>query len=233
MQYHMRNIIFNEVRFCYGEICAVNSVNFSLKEKTLTAFIGPNGGGKSTLIKLLIGLLKPEEGSISFWNNVAVGYVSQNTAFDTSFPITVRDLVLMGTLNKKIMPFCRYTSRQKKIANALIKRVGLSGYENRGINQLSGGQLKRALIARALASDADVIVLDEPDGGLDMDASKELYKMLNTLKQEKTIVIASHRVDEILDISDSAVYINKTAKEYPSPKELKKKLQAQGGMDLC
>ncbi|MHB1314064.1 MAG: metal ABC transporter ATP-binding protein [Christensenellales bacterium] len=217
------HIIFRDVRFCYGEVCALGGVNFSLREKTLTALIGPNGGGKSTLIKLMAGLLQPETGTVS--KGLAVGYVPQITPFDTSFPLTVRELVLMGTLSEKIHPFFKYGYAQKTSASAAIKRVGLSGYESRGISQLSGGQLKRAIIARALASNADVIVLDEPDANLDIDAARDLYAMLHTLKADKTIVIASHHVDAVLDIADCALYVNKNVTVYNAPDVLKDKLK--------
>ena len=208
----------------------MEGVNFSLHTHTLTALVGPNGGGKSTLIKLLTGLIRPEEGTITRADGAAVGYVPQSPGFDISFPITMRELVLMGTLPKEIRPFTRYTGTQKDMAAEAIGRVKLAGYENRGIDQLSGGQLKRALIARALAADVDIIALDEPDASLDMDAAGDLYAILNELKADKTIVIASHHIDAILDIADSAVYVNKTTKVYPSPQRLKAELK--GGLIL-
>lgn len=224
------DITFHNVRFCYGEVCAVNSVNFSLVSKKLTVFIGPNGGGKSTLIKMLAGLLKPDEGSILCREGIEIGYVPQNFLFDTSFPLTVENLVLQGTLPQKIELFHRYTVRQKETAADAIRRAGLGGYGQRSISQLSGGQLKRAVVARVLASNADVIVLDEPDASLDIDAARELYHILNSLKGEKTVVIASHNIDTVLDIADYAIYVNKTATEYPSPQELKRVLK--GGISL-
>ena len=224
------DIIFNDVRFCYGEVCAVNNVNFSLLEKKMTVLVGPNGGGKSTLIKLITGLIKPEEGSIVYRKGIEVGYVQQNFLFDTSFPLTVGELVLQGTLPRKVRPFGRYTVGQKEKAAEAILRVGLNGYENRSIGQLSGGQIKRTVIARAFASDANLIALDEPDASLDVDAARELYGILGLLKSEKTIVIASHNVNTILDIADRALYVNKTVREYASPGILKDLLK--GGISL-
>lgn len=226
----MLQIDFQDIRFCYGEVCALDGVNFSLHKNTLTALVGPNGGGKSTLIKLLAGLIHPEDGSILRGKESAVGYVSQTPGFDVLFPVTVRDLVLMGTLSREIRPFSRYTGRQRDRALDAIGRVGLIGYESRGIDQLSGGQLKRALIARSLAADVDIIALDEPDASLDIDAAKDLYVMLNELKGDKTIVIASHHIDAILDIADSAVYVNKTTKTNSLPQRLKEELK--GGLVL-
>ncbi|MDD5018544.1 MAG: metal ABC transporter ATP-binding protein [Eubacteriales bacterium] len=221
-------IIFEHVRFCYGDVCAVGNVDFCVKEKTLTALVGPNGGGKSTLLKLLAGVLRPEEGRVKKCGDVA--YVPQSVFFDTSFPITVRELVMMGTLRQDIRPFCRYGSAGKKAAGDAIARAGLTGYEHRGVGQLSGGQLGRAVIARALASDADIIALDEPDASLDIDAALKLYALLETLKKDRTIVVASHRIDAILSLADSAVYVNKDVKAYASPGRLKDELR--GGVCL-
>lgn len=226
----MEFIRFENVRFCYENICAVDQVNFTAKENTITAIVGPNGGGKSTLIKLLLGFIRPDHGQIQFARKHTIGYVSQTIAFRRSFPITVRQMVLMGTLDPHIKPFYRYTEDQKKIAEESLVQVGLKTYTNRHISQLSIGQLQRACIARALASKADLLVLDEPDAGLDIAVTKELYAILNTLKKDHTIVIASHRIDAILDIADNAVYANQSVQQYPLPKVLQNKLK--GGIQL-
>ena len=221
-------MIFDNVRFCYGNVCALDGVRFSIPSSALTALVGPNGGGKSTLIRLMAGLLKPDSGSIR--GGGVVSYVPQNAGFDTAFPLTVRELVLMGTLESRIRPFCRYSAAQKHAADEAMRRAGLVDVASRSIGQLSGGQRGRALIARALASKADIIALDEPDASLDMDAAKALYQLLYTLKEDKTIVIASHHIGAVLDIADCALYINGTAHAYASPKELKESLK--GGIAL-
>ena len=220
-------ITLNNARFCYGEVCALHSVHFSLPQHSLTVLIGPNGGGKSTLIKLIAGLLKPDEGTIARAEG-AVGYVPQGTEFDLSFPLTVRELVLMGTLPRTIRPFFRYGNAEKKTAMQAIQRVGLRGFEERGIGQLSGGQLRRAVIARVLASEAAIIALDEPDANLDIDAVKDLYMLLGTLKSDKTIIMASHHVNTALDIADKALFVHGTVEQYDDPAVLKEKLK--GGL---
>ena len=217
-------IKFNDVRFCYDEVCAINNVTFSIGENSLTAIIGPNGGGKSTLLKILSGLLKPDDGKFSVGDAFTIGYVSQFTDFDLSFPITVLEMVLSGTMCQKIRPFCRYKNSHKNKALKAIKRVGLVNYEDRGINQLSGGELKRAVIARALASDANIIVLDEPDSSLDVEAVSDLYRILTDIKKDKTVLIASHHIDEVIGIADSVLYVNSTVTKYSSTDEIKEKL---------
>ena len=218
-------VTFNNIRYCYGDVCAVHKVNFSAAKGALTVLVGPNGGGKSTLIKLLTGLIKPDVGTIEIEDNAAIGYVAQKFDFDDTFPITVKEVVLTGTLEKKIRPFFKYSKMQKQKAAEAIQKVGLAGFENRGINQLSGGQIKRVIIARALASDADIIVLDEPDSNLDTEALDELYTLLNDLKKQKTIIMVSHNINYVLDIADSAVYVNKDAEHFKNPKQLKENLK--------
>lgn len=221
---HQPVIVFDKVRFCYNEVCAIRNINFEIEENTITAVIGPNGGGKSTVLKILSGILKPDKGTLNVKNNYTVGYVSQFSDFDLTFPITVMDMVLSGTLCKKIQPFCKYKDEHKQKALDSLKRVGLKNYGSRGINQLSGGELKRAVIARVLASDADIIVLDEPDSSLDVDAAADLYKILSDIKKDKTILIASHHLSEVLDISDKVLYVMSDARVFDSPKEVKTKL---------
>lgn len=217
-------VVFDNVRFCYDEVCAVRNISFSIPEKSIIAVIGPNGGGKSTVLKILSGLLKADKGKVGIKKNYKVGYVSQFSDFDLTFPITVMDMVLSGTLCQRVRPFCRYTNEHRTKTLDSIKRVGLRGYEKRGINQLSGGELKRAVIARVLASDADIIVLDEPDSSLDVDAARELYNILVELKKDKTILIASHHMSEVLDICDKVLYIKSDSRMFDSPSEVKKML---------
>ena len=223
-------IIFEDVRYCYGTVCALGGVHAAIGEKKLTALIGPNGGGKSTLIKLIAGLMKPDAGRIVCRRCKNVGYVPQYTGFDTTFPVTVRDMVLMGTLGAQVRPIRRYSRADRDAAADAIRRVGLEEVATRGIDQLSGGQRRRAIIARAIASDVDIIVLDEPDSSLDVDAAGVLFKMLASLKADKTVIVASHNVDAILGIADAAIYLNGTAKVYDNPLELKDKLK--GGVAL-
>ncbi len=226
----VQDITFQNVRYCYGEVCAIIGANFSLPEKQLTVLVGPNGGGKSTLIKLMAGLMKPDDGTIDIRSGVDIGYVPQSNSFDASFPLTVRDLVLQGTLPNAIKPFQRYSPSLREKAARAIQRVGLEGLESRGLSQLSGGQLKRAVIGRLLASDTSMIVLDEPDASLDVAAAKDLYAMLYKLKAEKTIVLASHNLDVALDLADHAIYVNKTVTVFPSARTLKETLK--GGIQL-
>lgn len=221
-------ISLKNVRYCFGNVCALNGVSFSVPKNSLTVLVGPNGGGKSTLIRLIAGLLTPDEGSISGGGIAA--YVPQNLSFDISFPVTVRELVLMGMISRKLRPFYRFSADQRRLAEQAMQRTGIIGVADRGICQLSGGQRGRALIARALVSEADIIALDEPDASLDINAARSLYAMLYTLKSEKTIIMASHHIGDVLDIADYVLYVNNTISAYASAKEFKDK--HKGGIAL-
>ncbi len=211
-------LVFHDVRFYYAEVCAVGDVSLGIQPATLTVLVGPNGGGKSTLMRLMTGQLKPESGQIDRYGTVA--YVPQTPSFDVAFPLTVGDFVLMGTLDKRICPFHSYSRKDHQKAFEALDCVGLSGLATRGIGQLSGGQLRRAMIARALTADTSIIALDEPDANLDIDANRDLYQVLGRLKKEKTIILASHHLDEVLPIADVALYVNKTVTTYPDPRVL-------------
>lgn len=213
----------SDVRFCYGEVCALEHIDLTLMSNTLTVLVGPNGGGKSTLIKLLAGLLRPEGGSVTVGGQ-GVGYVAQSPDFAWTFPVTVREMVQMGTLDPKIRPMCRYGSEKRHIAASAMERLRITDIADRRIGQLSGGQQRRAMIARALATGSDVIALDEPDAGLDIDAAAELYAVLETLKKDKTVIAASHHIEPMLAIADSAVYVSKSAAVH-DPGRLAEKLK--------
>jgi zinc transport system ATP-binding protein len=224
------SVELKDVRYCYENVCAINKVSFTIPANKLTVLVGPNGGGKSTIIKLITGLLKPDVGSLIIRKNQTIGYVAQSFSFDDSFPITVNEVVLTGTMDEKMRPFFRYSANQKQKARSAIEMVGLKGFESRGINQLSGGQLKRVIIARALASDADIIILDEPDSNLDLEALDELYHILKSIKEKKTIIIVSHNIDYILGVADKAVYVNNSVQYFEDPKLLKEKLSRGLGL---
>lgn len=221
-------ITFDNIRFCYGDVCAIHKANFEIKKNGITALVGPNGGGKSTLVKLLVGLLKPALGKMSLWDEAIIGYVPQVVPFDTAFPATVRELVLMGTQSNKIRPFKYYSKKDRQVADNAIRELSLQGLEQREIGQLSLGQLKRTLIARALASEADILVLDEPDESLDINTTRDLYQIISKLKTNKTIIVVSHRIADILDYADNALYVRGTVKQYDNPRELKEILLKDG-----
>jgi zinc transport system ATP-binding protein len=194
----------------YGGVPALEDVTLSIFPHDFLGIIGPNGGGKSTLLKLLLGLVKPDSGSVSVFGKTPeqarsrIGYVSQRPAFDLDFPVSVRDVVMMGRYGKTGL--VRHYSREDKAAveRALV-RVGMVDYRDKQIGSLSGGQQQRVFVARALVAAPALLLLDEPTASIDPTMQTEFYELLAELKQGLTIVMVSH------DIGAISVYVDKIA----------------------
>jgi zinc transport system ATP-binding protein len=188
-------ISFSKVSFSYGTNVIFDKATFDICERDFAAIVGPNGGGKTTLLKLLLGLLKPLEGSIQIFGKPAgtvnnlIGYVSQFSDHDSSFPVSVLDVVLMGRLSNG---FCHYSLNDYEIARSSLTKVGMDTYEKRHFFKLSGGQRQRVLIARALACDPKVLLLDEATSNLDIESEESLYDLLTELNEKLTVVMVSH-----------------------------------------
>ena len=206
----MYDIEINDVSVNYGPVYALQNINLKVKSKEFLGIIGPNGGGKTTLLKALLGLLKPTTGSISIKGNHTIGYVPQFTFFDRNFPISVLETILMGRLPKKISWFHRYSAKDKKRAEEIMNQLGILEFKNRQIGQLSGGQLQKVLIARALIIDPEILILDEPTASLDTKTKKEIYEILKMLNEDKTILIVSHDLEDLFSYIDSVAYVNRT-----------------------
>lgn len=189
-------ISIKNLYFSYDHVPVLENVSFNVAEKEFLAVIGPNGGGKSTLVKLILGLLRPDAGSILVFGKPPsrvshrFGYVPQDVAINRSFPISVMDVVLLGRLRhggKK-----RVTGNDRQAALDSLDLMGMQGYEDRRIDELSGGQRERVFIARALTTDPDILILDEPTAGVDTAGKTELYSLLRDLNRTKTIIVVSH-----------------------------------------
>jgi len=206
----MYDIEIKDLSVYYGSVCALQNINLKVKNKEFLGIIGPNGGGKTTLLKVILKLIKPSAGWVSIRGNTSIGYVPQFTVFNRHFPINVLDVILMGKLPKKIKWFQRYSAQDKKHAEEIMGKLGLLKFKDRQIGQLSGGQLQKVLIARALVTDPEILILDEPTANIDAKARKEIYEMLKKLNEDITILIVSHSMEEIFLYLDSVVYINRT-----------------------
>ncbi|MCT4663571.1 MAG: ABC transporter ATP-binding protein [Tissierellales bacterium] len=194
----------------YGDVCALKDVDLKVKELDFLGIIGPNGGGKTTLMKAVLGQIKPQSGEIIMSTDKPVGYVPQFSAFDKQFPIRVIDVVLMGRLSSKLKLFHKYNSEDVKKAKGILEHLGMRDFAKRQIGQLSGGQLQKVLIARALMTDPDLLLLDEPTASLDKKATIEIYELLRKLNETKTIIIISHDMEELFSYVQSVAYINQT-----------------------
>lgn len=203
----------NSLFFQYEETAILENVSFSIKSGEFVGIFGPNGGGKTTLLKLLMGFLKPQKGKIEVLGmtpvgaRVKVGYVPQISHLDRLFPITVLDVVRMGCLEKSI--FRSYTSKAKEKAREVLDQVGLSQFENKKFGTLSGGQAQRTLFARALVSEPAILLLDEPTASIDPEAEEVMYCQLENLKKTVTVVMVTHDLQIMLKKVDRFICVNR------------------------
>ena len=203
----------NNLNFKYENNIILDNVSFNVTENENIGILGRNGGGKSTLIKIILGFLKPASGSIKYnIDRKKIGYLPQIREFDATFPISVYDLVISGLTDRKNL-FRRFNMQEKKSASDIMEEFGISELSDKLISEVSGGQLQRALIARALISDPELIILDEPESFLDKNFESKLYNKLKTLK-DSTVIIISHELDEIYKHINSVLLVEKEAKFY-------------------
>lgn len=194
----------------YDDVPVLEGVNLSIDEDDFLGIIGPNGGGKTTLLKVILGLVKPSRGEVTVLggaperNRKFMGYVAQHSMFDRDFPINVCDVVLMGRCGK-VGLMKRFSDEDKKIARKALETVEMLDYKDRQIGRLSGGEQQRVFIARALVAEPKILLLDEPTAGIDTPMQTEFYELLAKLKQRIAIVLVSH------DISAVSVYVDKIA----------------------
>ncbi len=196
---------------------ALEDISFSLSSSTICALLGINGGGKSTLFKAIMGIIKPTQGNIILNNGSIkkalkqnlIAYVPQSEEIDWNFPILVKDVVMMGRYGKMgILRIPKNTD--KTIVAESLKRVGMLEYENRQIGELSGGQRKRVFIARALAQEAKVMLLDEPFTGIDITTEHAIIDLLKEFRaQGNLILISTHNISSIATFCDQVLLINK------------------------
>lgn len=175
----------------------LHDVNVQIQARDFVGIVGPNGGGKTTLLRIMLGLIKPSKGDVKLLGEDPsktrhrAGYVPQHIDFDPMFPATVQDVVLTGRLTSSRL-FGRYTREDKTHAAECLDKVGLESLIGRSFNALSGGERQRVLIARALASDPEILFLDEPTSNVDADVGNHLYSILGELNKNVTIALVSH-----------------------------------------
>jgi zinc transport system ATP-binding protein len=200
------------VDFAYDQEKILEDVSLDIHARDVLAIIGPNGGGKTTLLKVILGLLKPSGGSVDWSARVdrmRIGYVPQFATFERDFPLSVRDVVLSGRLHGRRL-WQPATATDQRRVEEILGRLGLAAVANKPIGALSGGQLQRVLIARALVVDPCILFLDEPIASIDPDSRFRLTGMLEELKQHIPVVVVTHDITAFGSIVDNIACVNRT-----------------------
>jgi zinc transport system ATP-binding protein len=220
----MSAIAISDLHFSYEETSILRQVNLEVFAGEFIGVIGPNGGGKTTLLKLLMGFLIPNQGTIYILGKppekarLAIGYVPQAHRFDKEFPITVFELVLMGALSQ-LSALRKTPVSLKETANALIKRLGLTAHKEKAFGTLSGGLAQRALLARALLADPPILLLDEPTANIDPPSAGLIFEILEEMKLKKTILLVTHDLKTAIERVDRVICVEGTASSF-LPKQL-------------
>jgi zinc transport system ATP-binding protein len=202
------------VSYAYNGESALDDVNLDIAKGDFIAMIGPNGGGKTTLLKIILGLVSPDSGTVRVNGEPApkasscIGYVPQNVDINRNFPISVMDVVLMGTLDPK-KRWARKSAAKRRAALAALDRMGMASAADKKVGALSGGQRQRVFIARALVTTPQLLLLDEPTAGIDTKGQTEFYRLLKDLNSEVTIVVVSHDLLVISSYVKSVACMNK------------------------
>lgn len=199
------------VYFSYDHQQVLEDINLTIEENDFVAIIGPNGGGKSTLLKIVLGLLNPDKGEVKIFGKEPkkaldlVGYLPQHSHFDLDFPINVFQTVLMGRYHGL---FKDYTNEDKEVALQALKDVDMLDFKDRQISRLSGGQMQRILIARALAREPKLLLMDEPMASIDPEMQNSFYELISHLKDRMTMVLVSHDVGTVSMHVDKIAFLN-------------------------
>jgi zinc transport system ATP-binding protein len=211
----MGGIDVSNVSFAYEKDLVLENISLTVEKEDFLAIIGPNGGGKSTFLKLMLGILKPNKGTVRVLskepskNLSHIGYVPQNTNVNTDFPIKVIEVVMMGHVGSK-RPLFGYGQDEITCAMGALAQVGMEAYADYKIGSLSGGQRQRVMIARALCAQPSILILDEPTASIDVAGQRDIYELLKALSRSVTIIVVSHDISVILEYANKAAHINKT-----------------------
>jgi len=214
-------IEIENLSFSYDGTNVLEDVNLTIGEKDFVWIVGPNGGGKTTLLKLILGLLSPTKGTVRVFGGsprqarTQIGYMPQYAQLDPSFPVSVIDVALMGRLGEGRF-FGPFGRSDRHIALRVLKEVGLAEFADRHYASLSGGQQRRLLIARALASRPELLILDEPTANLDLLIVRDLYELLHRLNKHFTIVMVSHDPAFVSQTVKNVICVNRRVAVHPT-----------------
>jgi zinc transport system ATP-binding protein len=212
---------FSDVQFRYpnSSVPVLSQVRFSIYRGDFVSIIGPNGGGKTTLARLMLGLLHPTAGTIRVFGSQPasvrrkIGYVPQYSAFDPRFPVTVLEVVMMGRLSRFLG---MYTREDRNASLSALEEVDLLEQKDHSFAELSGGQRQRTLIARALAGSPEMLLLDEPTANVDAAMEKKLYTLLSQLNERMTVALITHDLGFVSDLVTRVLCVNRTVRLHPT-----------------
>ena len=202
----------------YDRMVALEHIDLTVYDRDFLAITGPNGGGKTSLLRVILGLLPPLSGKISFYRNgievpyLNIGYLPQKNTIDSRFPLTVSEVVSSGLMKEKRL-LRSFTPEQQLQVEKALSLVGLEKFGKHPIGKLSGGQMQRALLARALVSCPEILVLDEPSSYVDYEFEGRMYKIFREMNKTTTIILVSHELNKIENMATRIVRINKSIRE--------------------
>jgi len=204
------------ISYSYNRIIDVLlDISFDVYEKDFVALIGPNGGGKSTLLKIILGLLIPDKGTIHVFGKKPkytrnkVGYVPQYSQIDLNYPISVWEIVISGLLGRKSIG-SHFNEKDRDKTSKILEKMDLTDLKETPVGELSGGQRQRVLVARALVRNPKLLLLDEPTNNIDPESGSNLYKFLHELNKDMTIIIVSHDIGTVSKYVNNVFCLNKT-----------------------
>lgn len=212
---------FQNVDFSYNGIPVLENVGFSIQGRSFVSIVGPNGGGKTTLLKLMLGLLKPSRGTVTVLGmppdkaRSSLGYMPQHVQFDPHFPVTVLDVVLMGRLRRGMRPG-PFKKKDKAVCLDALRKLEMHDARNRPFGALSGGQRQRVLVARALAAEPELLLLDEPTSNVDIAVETELFELLHALSEIIAVIVVSHDLGFVSQYVERVVCVNRRVFVHPT-----------------
>jgi ABC-type Mn2+/Zn2+ transport system ATPase subunit len=222
-------IELDKVTVAYRAVTVLEEVSLKVHRGNFLAVIGPNGAGKTTLLKVILGLVRPVEGTVRVFGRApwelgperrAIGYVPQSTAADRHFPVRVADVVMMGRYGR-IGPLRRPSAADREAVRRAMERTGVAHLADHSLGRLSGGQRQRVLLARALACEPELLILDEPAAGIDGPGTESLYELLHALhKDGLTTLLVSHDVGVVASFVDGVVCLNRRLVAHGRPEEV-------------
>ena len=221
----------------YEDKIALKDVSLTVYDHDFLGIIGPNGGGKTTLVRVILGLMKPMSGELTYFRDgkttheITMGYLPQYNEIDKKFPISVYEVVLSGLSRQKRL-LHPYTSEQHKRVKDTLEKMELESFGDRPIGTLSGGQLQRVLLARAIVSKPEVVILDEPNTYIDQRFQEQMYKTLEIINQDCAIIIVSHDVGTILQNVKDVACVNTTLHYHASTEISEQELQEHFGCPI-